>query len=227
LASIPCSGVQAQTLVDQNISLVGDPTTTVDLSMAAGTIPANTVGNNGDVYILNTSGQAFWRITNAGDTINAAWQDIGQVPGAETNWKPGTIRAQMSGPTDSVGSDNDIWINTTDPLKFEVWKRVSGKYAPTDSSNTGPNGGTLWVPSYATTNLMAFPGRHGKVQPPSTYNWSGFRITTSGEVNNTTAWLMIGCGVGLMIFGIFMTINTLFKKKPSAAPGGSAPPAKK
>lgn len=217
----PCTGVGAQILVDVNISLVGNSTTTVDLTTAPGTIPSTLGGNNGDVYILNTSGKAFWRITDSGDTVDAAWQDIGQVPGAETNWKPGTIRAQLSGPTDSVGSDNDIWIDTTDPLKVEVWQRVSGKYAPAGSGSTGPNGGAIWVPGYATTNLMSFPGRHGKVKPPTAYNWSGYRKTTSDPVNNTPAWLMIGGGIGLLVFGLFMTINTLFKKKPPAAPTGN------
>jgi len=219
----PCTGVGSQTLIDVNISLVGNSGTTVDLTTAAGTIPSTLGGNNGDVYILNTSGRAFWRITDAGNTVDQAWQDIGQVPGADTNWKPGTIRAQASGPTDSVGSDNDIWIDTTDPLKFEVWQRVSGKYTAAGSGSTGPNGGASWVPGYATANTMSFPGRHGKVKPPTAYNWSGYRISTSDPVNNNPAWIMIACGIGLLVFGLFMTINTLFKKKPPAAPAKQGP----
>lgn len=225
LAQPSCPNVKTQDLSVSNIALVKDAVVTVDTTMAAGSLPPNTVGNYGDVYILNSSGKAFWRVTKAGDTTDNAWQDIGQVPGAETNWTPGTIRAQTSGPTDSVGNDNDIWIDITDPLKWEVWQRVKGKYtAPTaDAGSLGPNNGAIWTPGYATSNLLSFPGRHGNAQPPATYNWSGYKLTTSGQVNNTMAYLFIGCGVASIIFGIFMTYQSFIK--PKSSPPGANPSA--
>lgn len=223
VGAVPCPNVKTQDLQKEGIDLVSEAAFSQGGTDPTATAPTGTKW--GDVYLNNATGRIFWKVQK--DKTQNPWVDVtdGQTfPG----WVSGATVTTGGGstPQDSVGKDNDLYINISDPNDWEVWKRYSSKYGPlnsTDGGNlsTGPNGGTKLAVSYATTNGMSFPGRHGNTKPAQNYNWSGYTVL---EDNSTYFFLILG--IMLVVFGLFVTIWSIYnwsKKTPPKSASSSSP----
>lgn len=226
-----CPGVKTQDLKQNGINLTRDPSLLTGTSDPTRETPAKP--NLGDVYINTSTGRIWWRdpnnqslgITGDGKDLDAdaikknpnfPWQDTGDsVP----KWDPKlTIRSGAKPkPDNSIGADGDIFVNIMDPLKWEIWKRYKGTYSPlqgTDAgslSDVGPNGGTLFVNTYATKQKLAFPGRWADTAPADAYNWSVF--VEESSIHKQNSFFLIA-GIVLILIGIAIIVIKLMQKNP-------------
>jgi hypothetical protein len=222
----PCPNVKVQDLQKAGIDLVAAASFYQGSSDPNKTVP--TGAKAGDVYLNNSSGRWFWRVQT--DSTQNPWIDItdGQYfPG----WSSGAtlVAGEMTTPQNSIGKDNDLYINTTDPNSWELWKRYSGKYGPLNSTDAGkltngPNGGTLLTIPYAQNNNMSFPGRHGVTKPAENYNWSAYVVT---QDTSSYFWLILGiflCFGGVAI--ICLKLYEWYKSKSASTKAGGSSAAK-
>ena len=159
-----------------------------------------------DVIVNTTNGQSYWKVS---DNVDPQWEGIGLVPG----WTAGaTIYAETGQPNDSKGQAGDLWIDI-DPLKWTIYV-----FDKESKSYNADQGGTVWTPDYASKNSLTFPGRISNIQPPSTYNWSGYKMYQ----DPSKFWLFFG--IATMILGLMITIGSFIKGKPGAAKPAAAKP---
>jgi hypothetical protein len=206
-----CQSVQTQNLEKAGIDLVREPVLITGSTDPTATSPAD--GKQGDVYINMSTGRMFWRK----DKTKNPWGDVtdGQTfPG----WKAGiTIRSGgQTQPLNTTGADGDIYINTSDPNKWEIWKRYSGKYAPLNSDDAGqllvgPNGGTALTTKYATNNTLSFPGRAADTQPANKYNWTVYVGQSSTQKEG---YFFLVIGIILILVGLVMIVIKFLQKPP-------------
>lgn len=226
VSSVPCKNVNVQDLQKAGIDLVASASFHQGWFDPDKTKPEGSKA--GDVFLNTFSGRWFWKIQPGSSTQNP-WVDItdGQTfPGWPVGDKPegfSVVAGQMTTPQDSMGKDGDLYINTTDPNGWELWKRYDGKYKPLDSKEAGkmivgPNGGTLLSIPYAKTNNMSFPGRHGVTKPAQNYNWSAYVVT---EDKSSYFWLILG--IFLCFGGVAIICLKLYQwyQSKSATKGGS------
>ena len=156
-----------------------------------------------DVVVDTASGQAFWKIS---DSVEPQWQGIGQLP----SWKAGvTITQRISVPDDSVGTAGSIWIDTQ-PMTWTIYVRDGSSYH-------ADQGGTVWMPQFATQQSLSFPGRTATLKSPENYNWSGYKI------HQTTSKYMLILGIILAVVGTFLTIGGFWMNRKSASSSSPAP----
>lgn len=220
-----CGGVKAQNLKENGIRLVRDPTLFVGDTDPTRAIPAD--GKTGDVYVNTKTGRMWWRRLDDGkekdaddlkNNPNFPWQDLGEnFPG----WKSGsTIRFGSSlRPENSTGADGDLYVNLIDPLKWEVWKRYSGRYGPLNSDDAGkmsvgPNGGTVLTSKYADQIQESFPGRHPDVKPAESYNWTVYASESTAHKENK---FFLVAGIIMIVIGIAIVLIKFLQKSPDAA----------
>jgi hypothetical protein len=92
------------------------------------TLPQNTTGNNGDIFV-NTSAGSF------AQKISGAWAIVYTLPAA--NGADGTLLYGAGLPASSTGKNADSYINT---LTGVFYQKSSGSWAQVFSMATGPQG---------------------------------------------------------------------------------------
>jgi len=219
---VPCPNVGTQDLQKAGIDLVSDATFNQGATDPTMTVPAST--NRGDVYLNNATGTLWWKV-NPDQTKNQ-WVNVttGQTfPG----WTKtaAVVTGTQATPQNSMGKDGDLYINVSDPTDWEVWKRYSGSYGPLNSADAGnlkvgTNGGTTLTVSYATTNELVFPGRHGNTKPAQNYNWSAYVV-----VQNQTTYFWLVVGILLCFGGVAIILLKLFNSPASKPAASAAKPA--
>jgi len=94
-----------------------------------GTLPQNTSGKNGDLFI-NTSAGSF------AQKISGAWTVVYTLPAAGGS-TDGTVLYGLGVPASSTGNNNDTYINTGTGV---FYKKSSGAWSQVFSMQTGPAG---------------------------------------------------------------------------------------
>src|SRR6201992_1945882 len=93
------------------------------------TLPQNTTGKNGDVFI-NTSAGSF------AQKIAGIWTVVYTLPSSEGS-TDGTVLYGLGVPASSIGNNNDTYINTGTGI---FYKKSAGAWVQVFSMQTGPAG---------------------------------------------------------------------------------------
>jgi hypothetical protein len=94
-----------------------------------GTLPQNTTGKDGDVFINTSAG-------NFAQKIAGTWTVVYTVSSSEGS-TDGTVLYGLGVPASSTGNDNDTYINTGTGI---FYKKSTGAWAQVFSMQTGPAG---------------------------------------------------------------------------------------
>src|SRR5579872_974046 len=93
------------------------------------TLPQNTTGKDGDVFI-NTSAGSF------AQKIAGAWTVVYTLPSSGSSFD-GTVLYGLGIPSSTLGANNDTYINTGTGI---FYKKVAGTWGQVFSMQTGPAG---------------------------------------------------------------------------------------
>jgi len=145
-----------------------------------GTLPQNTVGKNGDVFINTFAG-------NFAQKISGTWTVVYTLPssGGSTD---GTVLYGLGAPGSSTGNDNDTYINTGTGV---FYKKASGAWSQVFSMQTGPAGPA------GTNGTNGTNGADGKSVLSGTTDPSNLHTGTDGDFYiNTSNYTFFGPKAG-------------------------------
>lgn len=145
-----------------------------------GTLPQNTVGKNGDVFV-NTSAGSF------AQKVSGAWAVAYTLP-ASGGTADGTVLYGLGVPSSSSGSNNDTYINTGTGIFYQ---KSGGAWAQVFSMQTGPQGPP------GTNGVNGTNGADGKTVLHGTTNPSNLSTGTDGDFYiNTNTFTFFGPKAG-------------------------------
>ncbi|MGZ3945622.1 MAG: hypothetical protein ACXVJB_11825 [Mucilaginibacter sp.] len=154
-----------------------------------GTLPQNTTGKNGDVFINTSAG-------NFAQKISGTWTVVYTLP-ASGGSTDGTVLYGLGAPGGSTGNDNDTYINTGTGV---FYKKASGAWSQVFSMQTGPAGPA------GTSGANGTNGSDGKTVLNGTTDPSNLYTGTDGDFYiNTSNFTFFGPKAG----GIWPTGTSL------------------
>ena len=134
-----------------------DANLTVGARMTFGTtIPQNTAGSDGDVYLKTDTHTLYQK-------VNGAWTYTYTMPSG--NGADGTLLYGMGAPGSTVGADNDSYIDTTTGI---FYLRTSGTWSQVFSMATGPQGPQGTAGTNGTNGTNGNTILSGTVNPSNT-----------------------------------------------------------
>src|SRR3569833_1102649 len=141
-----------------------------------GTLPQNTVGKDGDVFI-NTSAGSF------AQKISGTWTMVYTLPSSNGS-TDGTVLYGLGAPGISTGNDNDTYINTGTGV---FYKKSGGAWSQVFSMQTGPAGPA------GTNGSNGTNGADGKTILSGTIDPSNMHDGSNGDFYiNTTTYTLFG-----------------------------------
>jgi hypothetical protein len=165
------------------------------------TLPQNTNGKNGDVFI-NTSTGSF------AQKISGEWTIVYTLPSTSGS-TDGTVLYGLGIPGSAIGNNSDTYVNTGTGI---FYKKVSGSWSQVFSMQTGPPG-PQGVPGANGTN-----GANGKTILNGTTNPSNLSTGTDGDFYvNTNTFLFFGPKAG----GIWPAGTSLAGEDGAIGPAGA------
>jgi len=138
-----------------------------------GTLPQNTIGKNGDVFI-NTSAGSF------AQKISGTWTVVYTLPSSSGS-TDGTVLYGLGIPGSATGNNNDTYINTGTGI---FYKKSSGAWSQVFSMQTGPAG------LQGTAGANGSNGINGKSVLNGTTDPSNLSTGTDGDFYINTSTLM-------------------------------------
>jgi hypothetical protein len=170
-------------------------TTGANISFGA-TLPQNTDGNNGDVFV-NTSAGSF------AQKVSGAWVVVYTVPAA--NAADGTLLYGAGMPASATGKNADSYINT---LTGIFYQKSSGAWAQVFSMATGPQGPQGIAGANGTNGINGNTILFGSANPSNT------AIGADGNFYiNTSSYMLFGpkvsgvWGNGISIIGVGIPVG--------------------
>jgi hypothetical protein len=158
------------------------------------TLPQNTTGKNGDVFI-NTASGAFAQKTSG------AWTVVYTLP-STSSLTDSTVLYSLGTPASSTGNNNDTYIDTGSGV---FYKKSAGSWNTVFSMQTGPQGPRGLAGTNGTNGTNGFSVLNGAINPSnlSTGVNGDFYINTSNYTlfGPKTAGIW-GDGVSLVGAGI-------------------------
>jgi hypothetical protein len=145
-----------------------------------GTLPQNTTGKNGDVFINISAG-------NFAQKISGTWTIVYTLPssGGSTD---GTVLYGLGAPGSSTGDNNDTYINTGTGI---FYKKSGGAWSQIFSMQTGPAGPA------GTNGTNGTNGADGKTILNGTTDPSNLYTGTDGDFYiNTVTFMFFGPKAG-------------------------------
>lgn len=123
------------------------------------TLPQNTSGKNGDLFVNTTTG-AFTQ------KLSGTWSVVYTLP-ANNNQADSTVLYGTGVPSSGAGNNNDTYINTSTGV---FYKKTSGNWSQVFSMQTGPQGpqGTAGTNGANGTNGFSILNGHGNPSNLST-----------------------------------------------------------
>lgn len=136
-----------------------------------GTLPQNTAGKNGDVFINTSAG-------NFAQKISGAWTIVYTLPSSSGS-TDGTVLYGLGVPGSATGNNNDTYINTGTGI---FYKKTAGAWGQVFSMQTGPAG------PQGTPGINGSDGTNGKSVLNGTTDPSNLSTGTDGDfyVNTST-----------------------------------------
>jgi hypothetical protein len=154
--------------------LAANLTTGANIAFGA-TLPQNTTGNNGDVFVNTASGSFAQK-------VSGTWTIVYTLPAA--NAADGTLLYGAGLPGAGTGKNQDTYINT---LTGIFYSKLSGSWAQVFSMATGPQG------PQGTAGLNGTNGANGNTVLFGTTNPSNSANGANGDFYiNTTTWYIFG-----------------------------------
>jgi len=170
-----------------------------------GTLPQNTSGKNGDVFI-NTSADNF------AQKISGVWTVVYTLPSSSGS-TDGTVLYGLGIPGNATGNNNDTYINTGTGI---FYKKSSGVWSQVFSMQTGP-AGPQGTPGTDGTN-----GTNGKSVLNGTTDPSNLSTGSDGDFYiNTSTFMFFGPKAG----GVWPAGISLAGADGEAGPTGATGPA--
>lgn len=171
LSVLVSSGTDYQFAFSALLDLIGS---NIDLgaNLSFGsTLPQNTTGKNGDVFI-NTSVGSF------AQKISGTWSIVYTLPASDGS-TDGTVLYGLGMPASSAGNNNDTYIDTGTGI---FYKKSSGLWAQVFSMQTGPAGPA------GTNGTNGTNGADGKTILSGTTDPSNLYTGTDGDfyINSST-----------------------------------------
>jgi hypothetical protein len=140
------------------------------------TLPQNTTGKNGDVFISTSAGSFAQKIAGV-------WTVTYNLP-SSTGTTDGTILYGLGVPGSATGDDNDTYINTGTGI---FYKKSAGTWSQVFSMQTGPAG------PQGTAGANGTNGMDGKTILNGTTNPSNLSTGTDGDFYiNTSTFMFFG-----------------------------------
>ena len=141
-----------------------------------GTLPQNTSGKNGDVFINTTAG-------NFAQKISGEWTVTYTLP-SSTGTIDGTVLYGLGIPGSAAGNNNDTYIDTGTGI---FYKKSAGAWGQVFSMQTGPAG------PQGTPGTNGNNGSDGKTILNGTTNPSNISTGTDGDFYiNTSTFMLFG-----------------------------------
>lgn len=208
----PCPNVTTQKLADQHKSFAEKPQLFIS-DLGVDVKPQITSGQPNDVFINTSDGTFYWKqkkdtdydwipMENIDKKVTPPFHDV-TFPG----WVSGiSVYKGTSTPAKTLGSNNDLFINTDNPIYWEIMKKVNGNWVALKSDDVGPSGGTKLTSSYAEDQTAAFPGFRAHIPRSEDYNWSGFKVKKPRDN------LFLYLGISLIGFGFILTLIILGRR---------------
>ncbi|MDB5158777.1 MAG: hypothetical protein JWR50_3484 [Mucilaginibacter sp.] len=140
------------------------------------TLPQNTIGKNGDVFI-NTNAGSF------AQKIFGIWSVVYTLPSA-SSITDGTVLYGLGAPGTSTGNNNDTYINTGTGI---FYKKLAGAWSQVFSMQTGPQGPQGIAGTNGTNGTNGFSVLSGTTAP------SNLSTGINGDFYiNTTNYTLFG-----------------------------------
>lgn len=140
------------------------------------TLPQNTVGKNGDVF-LNTAAGSF------AQKVSGTWMVVYTLP-VSAGTADGTVLYALGIPSSTTGSNNDTYIDTGTGI---FYKKSAGAWSQVFSMQTGPQGPP------GTNGINGTNGVDGKTVLHGTSNPSNLSTGTDGDFYiNTNTFTFFG-----------------------------------
>lgn len=170
------NGTDYQFAFSSLLQLIGS-SLTVGANITFGTtLPQNTAGKNGDVFI-NTTTASF------AQKISGTWTLVYTLP-ASGGTTDGTVLYGIGVPSSLTGNNNDTYINTGTGI---FYKKITGVWNQVFSMQTGP-AGEPGVPGANGSN-----GTNGFSILSGTTNPSNISTGVNGDFYiNTTTYILFG-----------------------------------
>jgi hypothetical protein len=167
-----------------------------------GTLPQNTSGKNGDIFI-NTSAGSF------AQKISGEWTVVYTLPSSSGS-TDGTVLYGLGIPAIATGNNNDTYINTGTGI---FYKKSAGTWAQVFSMQSGPAG------PQGTAGTNGTNGADGKTILNGTTNPSNLSTGTEGDFYiNTSTFMFFGPKAG----GIWPAGTSLTGADGAPGPAGAA-----
>ncbi|HEY9003339.1 MAG TPA: hypothetical protein VIM89_18430 [Mucilaginibacter sp.] len=145
-----------------------------------GTLPQNTIGKNGDVFINTSAG-------NFAQKISGVWTVVYTLPSSSGS-TDGTVLYGLGVPGSATGNNNDTYINTGTGI---FYKKSAGTWNQSFSMQTGP-AGPQGIPGTNGTN-----GTNGKSILNGTTDPSNLSTGADGDFYiNTSTFMFFGPKAG-------------------------------
>jgi len=165
-------GVDYQFAFTTLLQLIGS-NLTVGANISFGTtLPQNTIGKNGDVFI-NTASSSF------AQKIAGAWAIVYTSPSGSTT--DGTVLYGLGIPGSATGNNNDTYINTGTGI---FYKKTSGTWGQVFSMQTGPAGTPGTPGTNGTNGINGNTILNGPTNPSN-----GLGNNGDYYINNSTSFL--------------------------------------
>jgi len=140
------------------------------------TLPQNTIGKNGDVFI-NTNAGSF------AQKIFGTWSIVYTLPTA-SSITDGTVLYGLGAPGTSTGNNNDTYINTGTGI---FYKKLAGAWSQVFSMQTGPQGPQGIAGTNGVNGANGFSVLSGNIDP------SNLSTGINGDFYiNTTNYTLFG-----------------------------------
>ncbi|MDB4926772.1 hypothetical protein [Mucilaginibacter sp.] len=179
------------------LQLIGS-SLTVGANISFGiTLPQNTTGKNGDIFI-NTNAGSFAQKTSG------TWAVVYTLP-STGNLTDGTVLYGIGVPSSGTGNNNDTYINTGTGI---FYKKTAGSWSQVFSMQTGPQGPQGMAGTNGNNGTNGFSILHGNSNPSNistgvngdfyinTTNFTFFGPKIAGDWGAGTSLVGIGLETG-------------------------------
>jgi len=166
-----------------------------------GTLPQNTTGKNGDVFINTTAGSFAQK-------ISGAWTIVYTLPSSSGS-TDGTVLYGLGIPGSTTGNNNDTYINTGTGI---FYKKSAGAWGQVFSMQSGPAG------PQGTAGTNGTNGADGKTILNGTTNPSNISTGTDDDFYiNTSTFMFFGPKAG----GVWPAGTSLLGADGATGPAGA------